>query len=53
MHRIWIGLNPRMVLFAVHTGVSIMVLVIHLFAFSVVNYPALGNEKYQTVQAAQ
>jgi len=35
-----------MVLFAVHTAVSIMVLVIHLFAFSVVNYPEMGNEKY-------
>ncbi len=53
MYRIWVGLNPRMVLFAVHTGVSIMALVIHLFAFRVVNYPTAGNEKYQTMTSTR
>ncbi len=46
MYRIWIGLNPRMVLFAMHTGVSLIVLFIHLFAFKVVGYPDHVKAKY-------
>ncbi len=52
MYRIWIGLNPRLVLFAVHTAVSLIVLFIHLFAFSVVNYPNHIQAKYPNYFAA-
>ena len=49
MYRIWIGLDAKMVLGAVMGGVSIIVLVIHLFAFKVVGYPSLGNaQKYSS-----
>ena len=50
MYRIWIGLDAKMVLGAVMGGVSIIVLVIHLFAFKVVGYPSVGNaQKYSSV----
>jgi len=49
MYRIWIGLDAKAVLGAVMGGVSIIVLVIHLFAFRVVGYPTLGNaQKYSS-----
>lgn len=48
MYRIWIGLDPKLVLGAVMGGVSIIVLVIHLFAFSVVGYPSMGNAQRYT-----
>jgi hypothetical protein len=46
MHRIWIGLDPKMVMSLSGTAVSIIVLVIHLFAFKVVNYPGSVAQKY-------
>ncbi|MCU0626117.1 MAG: hypothetical protein MUF21_06460 [Gemmatimonadaceae bacterium] len=46
MHRIWIGLEPRLVVFAVHTAVAIIVMVIHLFAFNVIGYPQSIRQKY-------
>lgn len=49
MYRIWIGLDAKVVLGAVMGAVSIIVLVIHVFAFNVVGYPALGNaQKYSS-----
>ncbi|MCU0627831.1 MAG: light-harvesting protein [Gemmatimonadaceae bacterium] len=52
MYRIWIGLQPRMVVFGLHSFVAITVLVIHLFAFKVVNYPASIKAKYSQTTAA-
>ncbi len=46
MHRIWVGLDARVVLSAVGSAITIMVLVIHLFAFKVVNYPGSTIVKY-------
>ena len=50
MYRIWIGLDPRMILGALGSGLMIMALVIHLFAFKVVNYPS-GGARYATYHA--
>lgn len=52
MHRIWIGLQPRMVVFALHSFVAITVLVIHIFAFNVVGYPRTTKAKYAQTTAA-
>ena len=52
MHRIWIGLEPRMVVFGLHTAVAIMVLVIHLFAFNVIGYPQSIRQKYPQYKQA-
>lgn len=53
MYRIWIGLDAKMVLGAVFGGISILALVIHLFAFRVVGYPSLGNAtKYNSAAPA-
>lgn len=52
MYRIWIGLQPRMVVFGLHSAVAIIVLVIHLFAFKVVGYPRTTMAKYSQTTAA-
>jgi hypothetical protein len=46
MYRIWIGLDPKIVMSLTGTAISVMVLVIHLFAFKVVNYPGSTITKY-------
>lgn len=46
MYRIWIGLDPKIVMSLSGTAISIMVLVIHVFAFKVVNYPGTTIAKY-------
>ncbi len=48
MYRIWIGLDPKIVMSLTGTAISVMVLVIHLFAFKVVNYPGTTVAKYAT-----
>jgi hypothetical protein len=52
MHKIWQGLDPHLVLAAVGTFVSATVLVIHIFAFSVVGYPASTKAKYNPQAAS-
>ena len=52
MHRIWIGLDPRVILSVLGAFISGTVLVIHLFAFRVVNYPGSTIAKYRTPAAA-
>jgi|APCry1669188910_1035180.scaffolds.fasta_scaffold61884_3 hypothetical protein len=51
MHRIWVGLDPRVVLSCVGTGVTIMVLVMHLFAFKALNWPGSISQKYPAYHA--
>ncbi len=46
MYRIWIGLEPKAVLGALLGAVSMIVLVIHVFAFKVVGYPTQTKTKY-------
>ncbi len=52
MYRIWIGLDARIVMSLVGSAISAMVLVIHLFAFKVVNYPGSVAQKYPQYKAA-
>jgi hypothetical protein len=53
MYRIWIGLDARIVMSLVGSAVSAMVLVIHLFAFKVLNYHGSVAQKYPNYYAAQ
>ena len=52
MYRIWIGLNPRMVLHLFHSAIAIFVLFMHLWAFSAVNFPGHIKVKYPNYFAA-
>lgn len=52
MHRIWVGLDPRIVLSVLGSFIAGTVLVIHLFAFRVVNFPGSTISKYATPPAA-
>ena len=52
MHRVWIGLDPQIVLSLVGSFVAGCVLVIHLFAFRVVNFPGSTIAKYASPSAA-
>lgn len=52
MHRIWVGLDPRIVLSVLGSFIAGTVLVLHLFAFRVVNYPGFIIPKYATPPAA-
>ncbi len=52
MHRIWIGLDPKIVMSVTGSFIAGTVLVIHLFAFRVVNYPASTIAKYASPPAA-
>lgn len=46
MYRIWIGLQPRMIVFAVHTFVAVAVLFMHFWAFPVMGWPDNIKQKY-------
>jgi hypothetical protein len=52
MHRLWVGLDPHIVLSVLGSFIAGTVLVIHLFAFRVVNHPGLTIAKYQAATAA-
>lgn len=53
MHRIWLGLDPKIVMGCLGGAIAIMVLTIHAFAFNVVNYPQSTMAKYsQSAPAA-
>jgi uncharacterized integral membrane protein len=52
MHRIWVGLDPQIIMSVLGSFIAGTVLVIHLFAFRVVNYPGSTMAKYATPAAA-
>lgn len=52
MYRIWIGLDPHVIMSGIGAFLAGCVLVIHLFAFRVVNYPGTTIEKYNPKAAA-
>lgn len=52
MHRLWVGLDPHIVLSVLGSFIAGTVLVIHLFAFRVVNYPGSTIPKYSSPPAA-
>ncbi|MDX2183484.1 MAG: hypothetical protein SFW08_05805 [Gemmatimonadaceae bacterium] len=53
MYRIWIGLEPRMIMSLLGTALSAMCLVIHLFAFDVLGYPKNAKMKWNPPASAQ
>lgn len=52
MHRLWVGLDPHIVLSVLGSFIAGTVLVIHLFAFKVVNHPGKTMERYYSAPAA-
>jgi hypothetical protein len=52
MYRIWIGLDPKLIMSVTGSAITVIVLVIHLFAFKVVNYPGTTIAKYNPAAAA-
>jgi len=46
MYRIWIGLDGKVVLGCLFGAIGIMVLYIHVFAFSAIGYPGHVQGKY-------
>ena len=48
MYRIWIGLDPKIVMSLTGTAISVMVLVLHVWAFNQFNWPASLKAKYAT-----
>lgn len=52
MHRIWVGLDARVILSVTGSAVTIMVLVMHLFAFKALNFPGSISQKYPAYHAA-
>jgi hypothetical protein len=46
MHRVWIKLDPHMVLMATGTFVAGAVLVMHIFAFGQLGWPKSLKAKY-------
>lgn len=52
MHRIWMGTDPQVVMAGLGAFLVGTVLVIHMFAFSQLNWPASLKAKYATPPAA-
>lgn len=52
MHRIWVGLDPQIIMSVVGSFVAGTVLVIHIFAFNQLNWPGTLKAKYATPSAA-
>jgi len=52
MHRVWVGLDPHIILSAVGSFVAGTVLVLHIWAFGQFNWPGTLKAKYATPPAA-
>jgi len=53
MHRLWVGLDPHIVLSCVGSFVTGCVLVLHLWAFGQFNWPATLKATYATPAATR
>lgn len=53
MYRIWIGLEPRLIMSALGTALSAMVLTLHLWAFTTFGWAKQLKQKYNPPAAAQ
>ena len=52
MHRIWVGLDARIIMSVVGSFVVGTVLVIHMFAYSQLNWPASLKATYANAPGA-
>ncbi len=52
MHRIWIGLDPKIVMSATGSFIAGAVLVLHVWAFGQFNWPGTLKAKYATTPPA-
>jgi hypothetical protein len=52
MYRIWIGLDPHLIMGGIGSFIAGAVLFMHLFAFSQLNWPGTLKAKYATHSAA-
>jgi hypothetical protein len=52
MHKIWQGEDPKLILTGLFAFLTILALVIHLFAFRVTGYPKAAMAKYNPAAAA-
>ncbi|MCU0626119.1 MAG: hypothetical protein MUF21_06470 [Gemmatimonadaceae bacterium] len=52
MYRIWVGLDPKLVMACLGGAIALMVLTIHIFAFDNLGYPASVKAKYPTYSPA-
>jgi hypothetical protein len=52
MHKIWQGQDPHIVLMGLGFFLGCLAMVIHIFAFSVLGYPATTKAKYNPPAAS-
>lgn len=52
MHRIWIGLDPKIIMSVIGSFIAGTVLVIHMFAFSQLNWPGTLKATYSNAPGA-
>ena len=52
MYRIWIGLDPHLIMGGIGSFIAGAVLIMHLFAFNQLNWPSTLKAKYATPSAA-
>jgi len=52
MYRIWIGLDPHLIMGGIGSFIAGAVLIMHMWAYSQFNWPASLKAKYATPPAA-
>jgi hypothetical protein len=52
MHRIWVGLEPRLIMSVLGSFIAGAVLVLHIWAFNQFNWPGTLKATYATAPAA-
>jgi hypothetical protein len=52
MYRIWIGLDPHLIMGGIGAFIAGAVLIMHLFAFSQLNWPGTLKAQYAATPAA-
>jgi hypothetical protein len=52
MYRIWIGLDPKLVMAASGSAITVIVLVLHLTAFKALNWPGYITDQYNPAAAS-
>lgn len=52
MYKIWKGADPQLVLHGLFFALGVLAILLHMFAFSAVGYPASTKAKYNAAAAA-
>ncbi len=52
MYKIWRGADPQLVLHGLFFALGVLSIVLHIFAFSAVGYPASAKAKYNPAAVA-